>query len=90
MPSNTGKEGGKKTGQQMLDYVIKGSAFDLLARKFLKNNVIRFGAVRNIAASKNSNKNKQKYSCSSCNQNAWAKPGANINCGDCDERMEEA
>ncbi len=90
MPSNTGKEGGKKTGQQMLDYVIKGSAFDLLARKFLKNNVIRFGAIHNAAASKNTNKNKQKYSCPSCNQNAWAKPGANIQCGDCDERMEEA
>lgn len=27
MPSNTGKEGGKKTGQQMSDYAIENSAF---------------------------------------------------------------
>lgn len=28
MPSNTGKEGGKKTGQQMMEYVIEGGLFE--------------------------------------------------------------
>lgn len=37
MPSHTGKPGGRKTGYQMADYVIKGSKFDLLARELLKN-----------------------------------------------------
>lgn len=33
-------------------------------------------------------KNKIKYTCATCGQNAWAKPGAWLICGDCDERME--
>lgn len=32
--------------------------------------------------------NRLKYSCPKCNLNAWAKPGANLICGDCEEPME--
>lgn len=37
MPSHTGKPGGRKTGYQMMDYVIEGSKFDLLSQELLKN-----------------------------------------------------
>jgi hypothetical protein len=36
MPSNTGKPGGKKTGYQMMDYVIEAGKFDLLSRELLE------------------------------------------------------
>jgi len=32
-------------------------------------------------------KNKIKYSCSTCGQNAWAKPNARLICGDCEQSM---
>lgn len=31
---------------------------------------------------------RSKYSCQSCGLNAWAKPSANLICGDCQETME--
>ena len=40
MPSNTGKEGGKKTGQQMMDYPIKGGIFLDVCSQLVKD--IRF------------------------------------------------
>ncbi|MEM9698863.1 MAG: SprT-like domain-containing protein [Pseudomonadota bacterium] len=37
MPSHTGKPGGRKTGYQMMDYIIEGGKFVLLSRELLKN-----------------------------------------------------
>ena len=31
---------------------------------------------------------KTKYTCPGCELNAWAKPDANLWCGDCEEQME--
>jgi hypothetical protein len=33
-------------------------------------------------------RSKTKYSCPSCNQNAWAKPDSALVCGQCMEPME--
>ena len=30
---------------------------------------------------------KTRYTCPSCDMNAWAKPGARLVCGECDEPM---
>lgn len=89
MPSNTGKEGGKRTGQQMHHYIVENGKFEVSALSFLKSNKIKLTSFPLVKDSKSQSKNKTKYSCPSCEQNAWAKPGANIQCGDCDERMEE-
>jgi predicted SprT family Zn-dependent metalloprotease len=35
MPSNTGKPGGKRTGQQMMDYVIAGGLFETAAAELI-------------------------------------------------------
>ena len=32
---------------------------------------------------------KTKYTCPDCEQNAWARPSANLVCGDCEVQMEE-
>ncbi len=31
---------------------------------------------------------KTRYSCPSCDANAWGEPGLNLRCGDCDEPMD--
>ena len=36
-----------------------------------------------------SRKSKTKYTCLECGQNAWAKPGASLICGDCVSQMVE-
>jgi len=35
MPSDTGEPGGKRTGEQMMDYIIEGGAFDLACAALL-------------------------------------------------------
>jgi hypothetical protein len=42
-PSNTGKPGGKRTGQQMADYVEPGGKFEKWATAFFKKHTIRWG-----------------------------------------------
>ena len=39
MPSHNGKEGGKRTGQEMADYPIKGGRFEAAADELLDNEV---------------------------------------------------
>jgi predicted SprT family Zn-dependent metalloprotease len=38
MPSDTGKEGGKKLGEKMADYVIEGGQFEASANKLIESN----------------------------------------------------
>lgn len=88
MPSNTGKEGGKRTGQQMHHYIIQDGKFEASALIFLQKHAIKatsFPLAKNTTSQK---KNKVKYTCPSCKQNAWAKPEASLKCGECDEMME--
>lgn len=55
MPSDTGKPGGKKTGEQMADYVIEGGLFktkcdQLLTKNFKITWMDRFPIIRNNEA----------------------------------------
>lgn len=86
-PSNTGKPGGKETGQQMMDYVIDAGKFQKVSKKFMQ--CVEWTSFALPSSSKSTNNSKTKYTCAECGQNAWAKPGSNIKCGDCDESMEE-
>lgn len=90
MPSNTGDEGGKKTGQQMHHYIIKSGKFETQALIFLKNKSIKLTSYPLGKSSSSQNKNKVKYSCPSCGTNIWGKPGLNVDCADCEEKFEEA
>jgi predicted SprT family Zn-dependent metalloprotease len=83
-PSSTGAPGGKTTGQKVSHYVIEGGAF---ARSFAGLKATGFelrwqsradGQERQKKAS-----SKTKYTCPSCEQNAWAKPDASLICGVC-------
>jgi hypothetical protein len=88
MPSNTGLPGGKKTGQQMTHYIIKGGPFEnackrLLANKF-KISWAEAGAVTNGGISpKKKGNSKCKYTCEFCGTAVWGKPNLRLICGLC-------
>lgn len=89
MPSDTAKEGGKRTGQRVSHYIIRGGAFDQACDIWLQGEDVQIGFNSLRAGSgKNQSNSKVKYSCPTCGQNCWAKPNAILKCGICDEGME--
>lgn len=90
-PSSTSKPGGKETGGAVGHYIIEGGAFQQACAVWLKGEEVKIG-FQSIAPSRvaSASRNKVKYTCPSCNQNAWAKPDASLMCGECREDMEEA
>jgi predicted SprT family Zn-dependent metalloprotease len=89
MPTDTGKEGGKRTGQRVSHYIIEGGLFDQACDVWLKGEDVQIGFNSLKAGlSKSSSTSKVKYSCPECGQNCWAKPNAFLKCGLCDEDME--
>ena len=92
MPTNTGKEGGKKTGQGVTHYIIPDGAF-IKAFKKLKEkelNCIPTGAALNIKKPAAANaRSKTKYTCE-CGNNVWGKPNLIITCNACQKIFLEA
>lgn len=141
MPSNTGLQGGKKTGQQMTHYIMKDGLFQHVVYNLLKsgfeiswydkysesmttpiskvNHDIlidwinqtpkdNINLINKLTKTVNSNSiqmvgdddlsivkpilkgtgTRNKFTCTNCGQNAWAKPTAYLICGDCNKRME--
>jgi predicted SprT family Zn-dependent metalloprotease len=87
-PSDTGAVGGKEIGQQMTHYVIEGGPYDISCKELLDAGFkLEWQALTPLAPEKKAKKNKVTYTCPSCQQNAWAKPGAKLKCGECDELM---
>lgn len=93
-PSTTGKPGGKETGRNCSHYIIPGGAYEKAHAEFAAKHggALYIEAWREGEAEKKKrekkNASKTKYTCGGCGCNAWAKPGANLMCGDCSEDME--
>lgn len=85
MPTRTGQPGGKRTGQKVTHYIIEGGRFDTLVTHLLsiQGGIIEWKSFSAEGTSKPRTKSKIKYTCPECGQNAWAKPGANLVCGNC-------
>lgn len=90
-PSSTGEPGGKRTGQRVSHYIEEGGLFDVACAEFLRDNALELDwfavtltATKDGEAKKAS---KTKYTCPDCDANAWAKPGAKLICGTCEEMM---
>jgi predicted SprT family Zn-dependent metalloprotease len=86
MPSDTGEQGGKRTGTHMSHYVIKGGPFEREAERFLSKTVFAPMDARRYTAEEKlkiqqKNASKTKHSCG-C-QNAWAKLGSSMVCPRC-------
>jgi predicted SprT family Zn-dependent metalloprotease len=90
IPSNTGKEGGKKTGIQMTQYIDEQGRFSNYAKEFLANNKLKWNRISsdNVRIKKERRKSKFKFICSDCGQIAWGKEDAEIICGKCMINME--
>jgi len=111
VPSNTGEQGGKDTGDQMSHFInnagsfakifdkLKSKGFALewieypptiqqaLAAGKMDLSEITAALIGGKSMPRKVDKSKVKYTCPECGLNAWAKIGANLICGDCDEGM---
>ena len=89
MPSDTGEEGGKQTGQRVMHYSVPGGKFDRAADALLHDGFRLSWQSFKLATQQGKGKvSKIKYTCPDCGLNAWAKPGAHLVCGECSETME--
>jgi len=90
VPSDTGKPGGKQTGQNMTHYIAPGGPFARIAKQLIASGFALTWQSQATAGSKATKKgsSKTKYTCEYCGLNAWAKPGAKLRCGECEEPMQ--
>jgi hypothetical protein len=91
IPSDTGKAGGKQTGQHMSHYIAPGGRFDQAANELIEKGFVvayveQTSREQELIKLKK-RQSKTRYKCPACRQNAWAKPGANLICGDCHEQL---
>jgi predicted SprT family Zn-dependent metalloprotease len=93
IPSSTGEPGGKETGQKVSHYIEAGGRFERACSAYLATGAAflyhdRAGDAEAVKVRRKKAASKTKYTCPECGQNAWAKPEANLMCGDCRETME--
>ena len=89
-PSDTGKPGGKETGQKMTHCIIRGGRFKGACWDFLRSETMPLFQDRDDEDEEAKGKkaaSKTKYTCPTCGTNAWAKPDTNLKCGECDEQL---
>jgi predicted SprT family Zn-dependent metalloprotease len=89
---------GKMTGQSVTHAIVPGGRFDESSDQLLATGFrLRWQSAVALAPDRNDavtvkvieqKRNKTKYTCPECEQNAWAKPAARLICGFCGEPME--
>lgn len=92
IPSDTGEEGGKETGQRMNHLIAEAGNFKRACQSLLTAHPAILYSDRahddEGKARKKKLASKTKYTCLSCGLNAWAKPEAPLVCGDCKAPMQ--
>lgn len=84
----TGAPGGKTTGQKVSHYIIDGAPFQVAFTKLVNAGFQElYVDLWGEETRKKKAASKTKYTCASCDCNAWAKPNTNLRCGDCDAPM---
>lgn len=88
IPSNTGEPGGKQTGRQMTHYVEPDGAFEKSCAELKDTGFdLPYFTKAREAVAKKKDTSKVKHTCPACDFKAWAKQGANLICGDCNEQL---
>lgn len=87
MPSDTGKEGGKRTGQQMTHYIISQGGYAVAVAELLATG-LKITWMDRANEKKKKAAARTKYHCDMCNSNVWGKDGLTIMCMACDQEME--
>lgn len=84
-PSNTGEEGGKRTGQQMADFITPGGPFEEALAELLEGGFVIPWVSKDTTPPPSESKStgKTKFTCPACKSNAWGKPELRIICTDC-------
>ena len=81
-PTSTGEQGGMETGQSMTHYIIpEGRYARAYAQLASSGYQLHWQSLPAVGSAKISSK--RKFTCPHCGQNAWAKPGARLICGQC-------
>lgn len=87
VPSDTGQEGGKITGDRMNHYIRAGAPFDLACDELLRmGSIVHFiEQVHPNPVERNRKRtSKSKYVCETCDLAVWGKPGLRVRCDRCD------
>lgn len=102
VPSDTGKEGGKKTGERMTHFIRVGGPFDQAVGKLVAGGFLipwadhipegeaEGGTEPGEPGKRKNRSNRHKFSCPTCAANVWGKPGLKIICGECEVRFISA
>jgi hypothetical protein len=91
IPTATGAEGGKETGQKMQQLIAQGGRFHqaYISLMALHPAILYSDRARDEDEKRKKKlASKTKYTCPTCGLNAWAKPAAPLLCGDCHEPMQ--
>lgn len=87
--SDTGLPGGKPTGQKMTHYIAPDGPFQEAVRSWKQTHITDWGSVLQEKTGTAKATSKVKYTCPDCGLNAWAKPAANLLCGDCSQNIND-
>jgi predicted SprT family Zn-dependent metalloprotease len=83
-PSTTGQPAGKETGQSVTHYIIPGGAYAKACAKLkAKGFQLHWQSAPKGKQARAKRESKTKFTCTECGQNAWAKPDAQLICGNC-------
>lgn len=86
-PSDTGKPGGRRTGQRMTHYIVEGGRFEVSALALLRDGwEVEFHTMGGPKGPK-APPTRVKYVCA-CAQ-VWGKPGLRLRCEACGQRMRQ-
>jgi predicted SprT family Zn-dependent metalloprotease len=89
IPSDTGRRGGKQTGDRVTHCIERGGPFDRAADKLIEKGftlaiVERTSKKADLIALK---KRKATYQCPKCSAKAWTKPESDFMCRPCRARL---
>jgi len=93
LPTDTGEDGGKETGETVTHMIVPGGAFEQAAQKLIvKDFAITWKEAptvlllnpngRDEAAATPKSGKRLRYACPDCDLKAWAKHDARLVCGD--------
>jgi predicted SprT family Zn-dependent metalloprotease len=91
MPSSTGKPGGEWVGYKVSHYIIDGGKFENAFRDMPKAYLFPWQSwepTTRAGKAKKAERDRVKYTCPTCNQNVWGKPGMHVVCGDDEARFQ--
>ncbi len=80
IPTDTGKPGGKRTGQWLKHYIEEGGRFERMYEKMPAEYLLPFGPSYIKEGEKKEYTEKVKYTCEGCGAKVWGKPGLGMVC----------